>query len=110
MMKDFLKEVAFAFALSFVWALAWFRPLLSRSQEVNDSGLPLGDMFFRTTNPELLIGKGVDLFGSIWMVFQTRDIVTMALRSCQGCITLWVLIWVRTPAMPGSMLSWVFRC
>ena len=84
MMKDFFKEVAFAFALSFVWALAWFRPLLSRSQEVNDTALPLGDMFFRTTNPELLIGKGVDLFGSIWMVFQTRDIVNGASTKLPG--------------------------
>ena len=68
-MKTFLKELVVAFGLSLVWALAWFRPLLSRSQEQEGTAFPLGDMFFSTTNPELLIGKGVDLFGSIWMVF-----------------------------------------
>ena len=63
-MKTFLKEVAVAFGLSLIWALAWFRPLLSRSQEQEGAALPFGEMFFKTTNPELLIGKGVDLFGS----------------------------------------------
>lgn len=77
-MKTFLKELVVAFGLSLVWALAWFRPLLSRSQEQEGTALPLGDMFFSTTNPELLIGKGVDLFGSIWMIFQTREMVNGA--------------------------------
>ena len=71
-----LKDLRWMLPASFAWSLLWFVPLFQRTrQEGHGYFESLSQMFFVQENPELLVGKGVDLIGSFWMVAQVQKMV-----------------------------------
>jgi hypothetical protein len=66
-------EAAAILAGAFAGAMLFFLPLLQESREGRESWLEaIYQTFFVDSQKELLLGKGVDLFGSFWMVQQVQ--------------------------------------
>ena len=61
---------------SLLWSLLWFIPILRATYTEEKSILgSLYEVFFHQSESEMLVGKGVDLLGSFWMVEQVRAMV-----------------------------------
>ena len=70
------KEWLFLGLLSFVFALLWFGPLYTATAEQTSGVISIiREMFLNESSPELMIGKGVDLIGSFWMVEQVKQML-----------------------------------
>lgn len=62
--------------VGFSWAFLWFLPIIQHTYTIENSWIAsLFSVFFQPSTEELLVGKGVDLYGSFWMVEQVKNMV-----------------------------------
>ena len=79
-MKQRLQHVVqhglFILTAALTWSLLWFIPIVQATHQQGYGWFEsVHEVFFLQKMPELLVGKGVDLYGSFWMVEQVKNML-----------------------------------
>ena len=69
------REFTFCGLLGFCIAIAFFVPVWSELSNDAHGLAAIYEIFFHTSNPEPLFGKGVDQYGSFWMVHEVSQML-----------------------------------